>query len=62
MAGEHKLRIMLLEGLNLKFHLVDEYLLLFAYHLALLEALRQLSQLSCHLADLHVWLPVALLV
>ena len=52
---------MLLESLDLKLHLVDQYLLLFAYHLALLEALRQLSQLSSHLADLHVWLPVGLL-
>ena len=53
---------MLLQSLDLKLHLVDEYLLLFANLLALLEALRQLGQLPCHLTDLHVWLPVALLV
>ena len=53
---------MLLQSLDLKLHLVDEYLLLFADHLALLEALRQLGQLPCHPTYLHIWLPVALLV
>ena len=53
---------MLLESLNLQLHLVDEDLLLLADHFALLEAFRELTQLSSHFAYFQVWLSVGLLV